>query len=108
MGNVVDTRGKRMANVELWEDRHNVFEVTETLHNYTHFNEFKHLETAQNRSIDDPRLFTHDPRQARADALPAPQSEVDIMSRLSDPQIFRPTATITTVVLNGTTGVLRM
>jgi len=106
--NVVDAHGKRMANVELWEDRYNVLEVTEAMNNYTHFNEFKHLETARNHSIDDPRLFVHDPRQARADDLSAPRSEVDVMARLSDSQIFRPTATITTVVLNGTTGVLRM
>lgn len=106
--NVVDVRGKRMANVELWEDRHNVVEVTEAMNNYSHFNEFKHLLTAQGQRIDDPKTFVRDPRQRRVDALPAPRSELDVMARLSDSQIFRPTATITTVIINGATGSLKV
>merc|ERR1719240_2176858 len=97
-----------MANVELWEDRHSVEEVTSDMHNYSHFNEFKHLWTARGKTIDDPKMFIHDPRQARVDALPAPRSDMDVMERLSDAEVFRPTATITTVVVNGSTGVLRL
>jgi hypothetical protein len=106
--NVVDLQGKRMANVELWEDRHSILEVTDAMHNYSHFNEFKHLQTAGGNRIDDPRIFPHDPRQARVDALPPPRSDRDVMDRLSDAQVFRPTATITTLVVNGSTGVLRL
>jgi hypothetical protein len=106
--NIVDVTHKRMANVELWEDRHSVFEVTQEMHNYTHFNEFKHLQTKKGTRIDDAQLFVKDPRQGRADALPAPRSDADVMARLSDAKIFRPTATITTIVVNGSTGVLKV
>lgn len=99
--NVVDVRGKRMANVELWEDESSVLEVTEDVMNYTHFNQYKHLTTRKGRAVDSPAAFANDPRQARADGLPPPRTAEDVKAILSDAKIYRPEATITTMVLNG-------
>lgn len=104
--NIVDMRGKKMANVELWEDLHSTLVVTNSMGNYSHFNEYKHLQTRSNKSIDDPRIFQHDPRQSNVDALPAPRSEEDVKARLTT--VFRPDATITTLVVNGSTGKLSL
>lgn len=104
--NIVDVRGKKMANVELWEDRHSILEVTNSMGNYSHFNEYKHLETKRGKSIDDPRIFLRDARQSNVDALPAPRSEEDVKARLTT--VFRPDATITTLVVNGSTGKLSL
>lgn len=104
--NVVDLRAGRMANVELWEDRHNVLEVTPIMGNYSHFNEYKHLTTEAGMPIDDPRKFVHDPRQGVVDSLPPPQSTADIMARLSHPKVYGKDGTLITLILNGTTGQL--
>lgn len=106
--NVVDLKGKRMANVELWEDSHSVQEVTSTMGNYSHFNEYKHLSTSRGKPVDDPVRFARDLRQSVVDALPPPRSEVDIMARLSNPQVFSQAGTLVTLILNGTTGRLRV
>eukprot|EP00927_Polykrikos_kofoidii_P051530 TRINITY_DN45332_c0_g1_i1.p1 TRINITY_DN45332_c0_g1~~TRINITY_DN45332_c0_g1_i1.p1 ORF type:complete len:441 (+),score=38.31 TRINITY_DN45332_c0_g1_i1:87-1409(+) len=106
--NVVDLRGKRMANIEVWEDIHSVLEVTSTMGNYSHFNEFKHLKMPDGTPIDDPARFKTDKRQGRVDMLAPPRSALDVMERLSDPDVFRPNATIVTVVVNGTTGTLNV
>merc|ERR1712232_754208 len=105
--NVVDLYGQRMANVELWEDSHSVQEVTSTMGNYSHFNEYKHLSTSRGRPVDDPVRFARDLRQSVVDSLPPPRSEVDIMARLSNPQVFSQAGTLVTLILNGTTGRLR-
>lgn len=102
--NVVDVRGGRMANVELWEDLHSVLEVTRSMANYSHFNEYKHLSTAAGTPVDDPRGFVHDARQGLVDSLPSPQSTADIMDRLSNPKVYNKAGTLVTLVLNGTTG----
>lgn len=104
--NVVDTRGGRMANIELWEDRHSVLEITPAMGNYSHFNEYKHLETAKGRPVDNPLQFVRDLRQSRVDSLPAPRTTHDIMARLSDPVVYSKNGTLLTTVLNGTTGQL--
>mgnify|MGYP007018242359 CR=1 FL=1 len=90
-----------MANVELWEDESSVLEVTEDVMNYTHFNQYKHLTTRKGRAVDSPAAFANDPRQARADGLPPPRTAEDVKAILSDAKIYRPEATITTTVLNG-------
>lgn len=105
--NVVDLRGKRMANIEIWEDRHSVMEVTEAMGNYSHFNQYKHLTTESGEAIDDSSVFVGDKRQSTVDALPGARSANDIMDRLSNPNVFRPHATLMTTVLNST-GLLRI
>mmetsp|Transcript_23053 Transcript_23053/g.72562 ORF Transcript_23053/g.72562 Transcript_23053/m.72562 type:complete len:477 (+) Transcript_23053:74-1504(+) len=104
--NAVDLAG-RMANIELWEDRHSVLEVTKAMGNYSHFNEYKHLRTGNGLPVDDPGSFRRDPRQPRVDALPSVRSDRDIAAVLSDAQVFVPAATVATLVLNGSTGVLK-
>jgi len=104
--NIVDVRSRRMVNVEFWEDMSSVLEITEAMGNYSHFNRYKHLRNARGLSIDDPSGFIHDLRQASVDALPPPRSAHDVMARLGDSSIFRPSATLTTVVVNGSTGQL--
>jgi len=106
--NVVDVWGQRMANVELWEDRHSVLEVTTSMGNYSHFNEYKHLLTAASKPIDDPAMFVSDLRQPVVDSLPAPTSTKDIMARLSHPKVFNSDGTLVTLILNGTTGQLNI
>jgi len=104
--NIVDLRGRRMANVELWEDSSSVFEITDAIGNYTHFNEYKHLTLEGGGSIDDPRVFARDPRQDQADTMAPPRSVADVKAVLSDSKIFRPDATLMTLVLDGSTGQL--
>merc|ERR1712087_581639 len=97
---------------ELWEDLQSVQEVTVEMGNYSHFNEYKHLyrhqKEAHEQPIDDPRLFAHDLRQQRVDALPPPLSEFDIADRLSDDVVFSAAGTLVTLILNGTTGRLNV
>jgi len=97
-----------MANIEIWEDRYNVLEITKEMRNYSHFNEYKHLETSKDHPIDNPALFVHDLRQSRVDSLPAPRSDRDIMARLSDHVVYSPGGTLVTMVLNATTGILNV
>lgn len=102
--NLVDLRGRRMANVEVYEDQHDVLEVTEEMGNYTHFNLYKRL---GNSSIDWPQASTMN-RQARADFLAAPRSRDDIAEILSDVDgtdypIWRD-ITIATLLTDGATG----
>lgn len=106
--NVVDLHNKKMVNVEIWEDRHNVQEVTNAMGNYSHFNEYKHLKTVVNSPVDNPSRFVHDPRQAEVDSLPAPRNTLDIMERLSNPLVYNKAGTLVTLVLNGTTGRLHI
>ena len=101
--NVVDLGARRMANIEVWEDRHSVFEVTE---NYTHFNEYKHLKKANGKRINDKQVFENDYRQRRADQYSAPVSKGDVQAILGDPAIFRQDETIATLVLDGVAGLL--
>lgn len=105
--NLVDLSDKKMANVELWEDRHNVLEITPAMGNYSHFNEYKHLKTASGARIDDVSDFLPG-RQERVDALPAAHSEEDIITTLGDFHVFSKTATLVTLVVNGTTGSLKV
>jgi len=106
--NIVDLHQKRMANVELWEDLHSFVEITAVMGNYSHFNEYKHLKQSTGKFVDNPGGFVNDPRQRRSDMLPPPRSEQDVMDRLSDAQIFRSTRTLTTLVVNGSTGRLNI
>lgn len=107
--NVVDLKGKRMANIEIWEDRHSVLEVTASMSNYSHFNNYKHLSTEGGSPVDDPSksLRDLDLRQSRVDSLPPPRSTGDIIARLSDPAVFMET-TLMTLILNGTTGLMNI
>eukprot|EP00929_Paragymnodinium_shiwhaense_P013292 TRINITY_DN121158_c0_g1_i1.p1 TRINITY_DN121158_c0_g1~~TRINITY_DN121158_c0_g1_i1.p1 ORF type:complete len:447 (+),score=74.68 TRINITY_DN121158_c0_g1_i1:126-1466(+) len=106
--NFVDLHSKRMFNIETYEDRHSIMEVTASMGNYSHFNEYRHLQTASGGSIDDPTIPDWDVRQAVADSLPSVKSAEDIRDRLSNPQIFSQGSTITTLILNGSTGELRI
>lgn len=106
--NVVDVFGRRMANVELWEDTHSVVEVLERDGNYSHFNEYKHLTKQDGDRIDDARIFARDSRQATVDLLPPPRTAADVADRLSNPSVYRPTATLVTVIVNGSTGELHL
>merc|ERR1719399_1088047 len=53
-------------------------------------------------------MFVKDLRQPVVDALPPPRSTVDIMARLSHPQVFNSDGTLVTLILNGTTGDLNI
>lgn len=107
--NLVDVKHQRMVNMEIWEDRHSVLEITPAMGNYSHFNNYKHLLTADGGSVDGgPAKFVHDLRQARVDSLPAPRSAADIAARLGDPGVYNAKGTLVTLVLNGTTGHLNI
>mmetsp|Transcript_26957 Transcript_26957/g.77349 ORF Transcript_26957/g.77349 Transcript_26957/m.77349 type:complete len:448 (+) Transcript_26957:39-1382(+) len=102
----VDLKARRMVNVELYEDRHSVLEVTESMGNYSHFNQYRRLQAVSGRPLDDPQSFLNDPRQARVDELPPMRSAADIEAVLGDRQVFSRHGTIATLVLNGTTSTL--
>merc|ERR1719215_930432 len=102
--NVVDVMNRRMANIEIWEDLSSVREITAQDGNYSHFNEYKHLELRNGGPIDNPLQFVNDGRQRRVDAMPPARSSRDIMVRLSDPMVFSQSGTLVTVIVNGTTG----
>jgi len=111
--NLVDVRGKRMANMEIWENLSHVQEVTEKMGNYSHFNMYKHLNQAVGWQVDAPTpADTSENRQGRLDELPPSRSAADIRQRLSDAAIVRPNprvlnkATIASLIVNGTTGQL--
>merc|ERR1712173_72785 len=107
MGNLVDLKAERMANIEVWEDRRSVFEVSERMGNYTHFNMYKHLEL---QNITDKIDASSVHRAAITDALPPPRTRADVMSILSDttdPElpVFK-NGTLATFILDGLTGQL--
>lgn len=102
--NIVDLRARKMANMEIWEDEVSRFDVVS---NYSHFNIFKQLRDIPEEGD---RSSSHH-RQARVDAMPRSSSWTDIVTRLGDQQdrnypIYR-NITLSTVVLDGLTGVLR-
>jgi len=106
--NIVDLAGKRMANVEVFQDSNAVTIVTEEMGNYTHFNMYKALGVGQLDERGDSTMH----RQARADALPPVRNTEDIKARLSDVEdqaypIYR-NSTLATFVLDGLTGQLDM
>eukprot|EP00930_Biecheleria_cincta_P056080 TRINITY_DN42264_c0_g1_i1.p1 TRINITY_DN42264_c0_g1~~TRINITY_DN42264_c0_g1_i1.p1 ORF type:complete len:460 (-),score=76.55 TRINITY_DN42264_c0_g1_i1:31-1305(-) len=104
--NIVDYKAARMANVELWESRSSVVEVTAELGNYSHFNEFKRLTTYSGKAVDDPFAFLNDLRQTQVDALPAPRTAEDVVQRLG--LVSRPDTTIASFVVDGSTGHLKV
>merc|ERR1719272_2240270 len=65
--NLLDVRGRRMTNVEAWEDIYNVLEVTEAMGNYSHFNEYKHLDGKKlvGYRLDQPKENDGEDREAR-------------------------------------------
>ena len=109
--NIVSLKEVRMANIEVHEDKHGVYELP--IHkeptaglNYSHFNMYKHLEVG---IADAPSNSTMH-RQARMDSLPPPRSVHDVKSHLSDAAdtaypIFR-NMTLATLVLDGKSGKL--
>jgi len=108
--NLVDINARRMANVEVDKDEHSVFEVkgpsVGLAANATHFNSYKHLKTPQTEST------STEVRQARADSLPAPRKQSDVMELLSDTlntpnRIFNQN-TLSTMVLDGPSGNLNV
>jgi len=104
--NLIDLRSRRFLNIEVFEDKHAILEVTEAMGNYSHFNVYKHLLPGK---LDAPEASSLH-RQARADALPAPHDRKAVMSILSDAHdqqqpIYR-NETLATLVLDGLTGVL--
>jgi len=106
--NMVDLRNKRMANLEVHEDQFGLRVVTNEMGNYSHFNMYK---TLAGDHLDPPSPSTMH-RQRRVDALPPSRSSADIVSRLSDTAdpdlpLFR-NMTITTLILEGATGDLRI
>jgi hypothetical protein len=107
--NIVDLNQKRMANVEIYEGRHAVYEVTKApgaASNYSHFNHFKELGGVE----EDGKRKSSAHRQARLDELPPSRTVGDIARRLSDRAdeaypIFR-NMTLTSILLNGDDGAL--
>jgi len=113
--NLVDVRGGRMANVETFEKLSHAREVTEEMGNYSHFNQYKHLNEYAGWEIDNPYPFLKIDRQGAVDRLPPMRSVDDIITRLSLAELFRPVkgfhdtgtyqeSTIAQLVLNGTSG----
>lgn len=104
--NIVDMNARRMANVEVYEDRLGLHEVTThpaSPSNYSHFNHFKEIVSPPVKEDAHRTSSLH--RQARLDALPAPQSTADIALRLSDTAdteypIYRQ-MTLATLILDG-------
>merc|ERR1712217_676055 len=84
------------------QDTYSSLEITGNMGNYSHFNEYKHLQF-QGQSIDNPKKIQNK-RQKIADSLPAPRTDFDIMERLSEVWVYGPSSTIATYVLNSTTG----
>eukprot|EP00931_Biecheleriopsis_adriatica_P073154 TRINITY_DN47499_c0_g1_i1.p1 TRINITY_DN47499_c0_g1~~TRINITY_DN47499_c0_g1_i1.p1 ORF type:complete len:392 (+),score=73.41 TRINITY_DN47499_c0_g1_i1:29-1177(+) len=104
--NLIDLHARRLVNVEVFQDRHAVYEVIEAMGNYSHFNMYKSLLPGEL----DPQEASTLHRQARADALPAPRDRRAVMAILSDAEdreypIYRD-ETLATLVLDGLTGVL--
>jgi len=105
--NMVNLKTGQMANTEVHEDRHSVFQVSKawqtTAANYSHFNKYKHLGDIAQKAKPS---TVH--RQARVDELPASRDRQDIMQRLSDSHdksfpIFR-NMTLVTMILDGKRG----
>ena len=102
--NIVDINHRRMANVERYEDRTGVFEVTKypsLASNYSHFNRFKEIDGVQ----EDGNRNSSRHRQAKLDSYAAPATARDVADRLSDTTdpaypIFRD-MTLATLVLDG-------
>lgn len=109
--NIVDMNARRMANVEVYEDRIGMHEVTlqpAGPSNYSHFNHFKEIQSVE----EDGHRTSSRHRQARLDSLPAPTSADDIAMRLSDTHdaaypIYRQ-MTLATLVLDGAARSLRV
>lgn len=112
--NVVDMNEQRMVNIEIHENRYDVFEVTNAVGNYSHVNLYKRLSPGGGQKNDTSSYH----RQERLDQLPAPRSFMDVARILTDRQDghnavgenFFPIQdlrrTITTLVLDGATGYL--
>jgi len=102
--NVVDANTGEMANAEVLLDDFDVFRVKQ---NYTHTNEFKHLQ--QGIFVDDGEdSATH--RQARLDEMDAPASLADIAEMLGDTKdgafpVYRD-ITLSTNLLDVSSGIL--
>jgi len=103
--NIVDTSTGYMINVEVAEDQHSVYLISNgsSAANYSHFNAFKHLGHGK---LDPPHPSSMH-RQARMDELPAIRTRRDVVERLSDdtdPEypILR-NDTLTTVVFDSRT-----
>jgi len=103
--NIADTKSNRMANIEVYENQSDVYEV---FANYSHFNAYKRL---MQKKLDGPEPQSWE-RQKLADSWPAPQNASDVAKILSDKtsingstSIFRNT-TIATLLLDGSNGEL--
>ena len=81
--NIVDLNHRRMANVERYEGKFGLHEVTMrpwTASNYSHFNHFKEIGGVP----EDGHRNSSAHRQATLDSYTAPQTASDIVMRLSD------------------------
>lgn len=76
--NVIDTRGRHLANIETWEEQHDTLRVSARLGNSSHFNAYKRL------SVPSQPSHSSTVRQARADSLPPPRTRRDIAEILSN------------------------
>ena len=104
--NLVDLNTGAMANAEVLLDDMDVFHVSD---NYTHTNEFKHLEEGMEVDLREDSA-TH--REARLSAMDKPESIEMIGKMLGDEQdvdfpVYR-TTTLTSSLLDATTGCLQV
>jgi len=97
--NLMDTVGRSMANVETWQDTHDVLYISEKMGNSSHFNTYQRLPVAQDVGLSSLE------RRLIVDALPAPRTRDDVARMLSHFAILRG-ITIASLVVDGATGAL--
>jgi len=77
--NVMDVRENKIANMEIWEDRIDIYQIEG---NYSHTNNYKRLAQVDGRSID--RYSFDDDRESRLHEMKTPHSVDDIRMNLGD------------------------
>ena len=97
--NVMDMRANRVANIEIWDDRMDIYQIRA---NYSHANNFKRLLQVDGVPID--KYVFYDDRESRLHAMKIPKSVDDIRANLGDTvgpnvPIYRD-GTLTTVIAN--------
>lgn len=77
--NVMDVRENKIANMEIWENRIDIYQVSG---NYSHTNNYKRLAQIDGKTID--RYSFSDDRESRLHEMKIPHSVDDIRMNLGD------------------------